>query len=225
MTLPSAQLSEQAPSEQTLPGAHAWSQSPQWLGFSKTSTQAVPQARSGAPQAMVQAPSTQAALPAAGSGQAWPHAPQLPTSFFRSKQLLPQGENGLLQAKLQLPSKQMPAPLAGALQVAPQPPQFCAWELVSTQAPLQATSSLAQLPSPEVLLGAVPWPRRTHSRVGASHTYPLTHWPCSSHALPSKLVAISDSHPVPSANSKNRVRARTTPRTTRSSPLRRRCNP
>jgi hypothetical protein len=88
--------------------------------------------------------------------------PQLLTSFVRSRQLLPQGEKGLLQAKLQLPSKQMPAPLAGALQVAPQPPQFCAWELVSTQAPLQDASSLAQLPLPEVLVGMVPSPRRTH---------------------------------------------------------------
>jgi hypothetical protein len=89
----------------------------------------------------------------------------------RSRQLLPQGENGLLQAKLQLPSKQMPAPFGGALQVAPHPPQFCAFEAVWTQAPLQATSSPSQLPSPGVLLfGVVPSPTRTHCPVGMSHT-------------------------------------------------------
>jgi hypothetical protein len=75
----------------------------------------------------------------------------------RSRQLLPQGENGLLHAKLQVPSKQMPAPFGGALQVAPHPPQFRALELGSTHAPLHATSSLAQLTLPGVLLfGVVP---------------------------------------------------------------------
>ena len=119
---------------------------------------------------MMQAPSLHAELPVAGSGQAWPHAPQFVTSFARSRHLLPQGEKGLLQAKLQLPSKQMPAPLGGALQVAPQPPQFWASDPVSTQALAQAVSSLAQSTLVDVLLGAVLWPGRTHSRDAASHT-------------------------------------------------------
>jgi hypothetical protein len=93
------------------------------------------------------------------------------TSVARSRQLLPHGEKGLLHAKLQLPFKQMPAPFGGALHVALQPPQFCAFESVSTQAPLHATSLLAQLPSLGVLLsGGAPWPACTHSPVGMSHT-------------------------------------------------------
>jgi len=111
-----------------------------------------------------------AELPVAGSGQAWPHAPQFATSLARSRHLVPQGENGLLQAKLQLASKQMPAPLGGALQVAPQPPQLWASDPVSTQAPAQAVSSLAQSASLAVPLGTVLSPRRTHCRDAASHT-------------------------------------------------------
>jgi hypothetical protein len=105
----------------------------------------------------------------------------------------------LLQAKLQLPCRQTPAPFGGALQVAPHPPQFCALEPVSTQAPLQATSSLAQLPSPGVLVfGVAPWPTRTHFPDGMSHTYPGTQRPWSSQGLPSKLVSMPASQAVPS---------------------------
>lgn len=70
LTLPSTQASEQAPSEQTKPGAHGLSQAPQWAGSRPTSTQALPHWRRGAAHELVQAPSTHAAVPAAASGQA-----------------------------------------------------------------------------------------------------------------------------------------------------------
>jgi len=170
-----AQLSEQAPFEQTLPTAQTWSQPPQCLGSLLWSTQAAPHAVNGARQESAQAPALHWASPATVDAHACPQPPQFRGSAARSTQVVPHGENGLLQAKLQAPCKQMPLPFGGELQVAPQPPQLFASRLGLVQTPLQRTSSARQVAasSPDSagpLLTSPALPGRTHSLRALSQT-------------------------------------------------------
>jgi hypothetical protein len=151
------QVSEQLPSEQTLPMGHLFSHDPQRFGSLEVSTH-VPQLVSGPAQTTPQTPSLQLGVPP-DSGHFMPQPPQLSGSAFRSTHALPQGVKPSSQPKLQRLAAQPGWACVGAVQVALQPPQLFGSVERSTQLSPQAVSSLRQDSA-----------RCTHKRVLASQT-------------------------------------------------------